>query len=123
MTFFTKSDFEKRYPHITLENEDMWKIDAVCEMIYSQVGLRYRDRTWNVKTVPTPIKEASMEQLRFLLEYDMPLIYNSGAIKAGDMASDLRSDYSTQALRILANGGYIYIVNPMKQNISLRKPF
>lgn len=123
MTFFTKSDFEKRYPHITLENEDMWKIDAVCEMIYSQVGLRYRDRTWNDKTVPTPIKAASMEQLRFLLEYDMPLIDNRGAIKAGDMTSDLRSDYSTLALRILANGGFLYRGNPMNQNMSLRIPF
>lgn len=123
MTFFTKSDFEKRYPHITLENEDMWKIDAVCEMIYSQVGLRYRDRTWNAKTVPTPIKDASMEQLRFLLEYDMPLIDNRGSIKAGDMTSDLRSDYSTLALRILANGGYLYRGNPINQNMGLRIPF
>lgn len=123
MTFFTKSDFEKRYPHITLENEDMWKIDAVCEMIYSQVGLRYRDRTWNVKTVPTPIKDASMEQLRFLLEYDMPLIDNRGSIKAGDMTSDLKTDYSTLALRILANGGFLYRGNPINQNMNLRIPF
>lgn len=123
MTFFTKSDFEMKYPYLTLTNEDMWKIDAVSDMIFAQVGLRYQDRTWDEKSVPMPIKMASMEQLRFLLEYDMPLLDNKGTIKAGNMVSDLSTDYSTLALRILANNGYLYRGNPMNQNMSMRIPF
>lgn len=123
MTFFTKNDFETKYPHITLEREDLWKIEAVSEMIYAQVGLRYRDNTWTPTTAPIPIKMASMEQLRFLLEYDMPLLDNRGSIRAGNMESDLRTDYSTLALRILANGGYLYRGNPINQNMGLNIPF
>lgn len=123
MTFFTKSDFEMKYPYLTLSNEDMWKIDAVSEMIFSQVGLRYQDKTWDANSVPMPIKMASMEQLRFLLEYDMPLLDNKGTIKAGNMVSDLSTDYSTLALRILANNGYLYRGNPMNQNMGMRLPF
>ena len=123
MTFFTKNDFEIKYPRLELTDEDMWKIDAVSEMIYSQVGLCYRDRTWTPKTVPTPIKDASMEQLRFLLEYDIPLLDNRGAIKTGNMTSDLKTDYSTLALRILANHGYLYRGNPINQNMGLNIPF
>ena len=123
MTFFTKNDFEKKYPYIELSNEDIWKIEAVSEMIYSQIGLRYRDNTWNAQTAPKPIKDASMEQLRFLLEYDMPLLDSKGTIKAGDMQSNLKTDYSTLALRILANGGYLYRGNPINQNMGMRIPF
>lgn len=123
MTFFTKNDFETKYPHITLDREDLWKIEAVSEMIYSQVGLRYRDNTWTPTTAPYPIKEASMEQLRFLLEYDMPLLDNRGSISSGNMTSDLRTDYSTLALRILANSGYLYRGNPINQNMGLNIPF
>lgn len=123
MTFFTKNDFETKYPHITLDREDLWKIDAVSEMIYAQVGARFRNTTWTPKTVPTPIKEASMEQLRFLLEYDMPLLDNRGSIKSGNMTSDLRTDYSTLALRILANHGYLYRGSPINYNMGLNIPF
>lgn len=123
MTFFTKNDFEIKYPRLELTDEDLWKIDAVSEMIYAQVGLRYRDNTWTPKTVPIPIKNASMEQLRFLLEYDIPLLDNRGAIKTGNMTSDLMTDYSTLALRILANGGYLYRGNPINQNMGLNIPF
>lgn len=123
MTFFTKNDFESKYPYIKLTNEDLWKIEAVSEMIYAQVGLRYRDNTWTPTTAPTPIKNASMEQLRFLLEYDMPLLDNRGSISAGNMTSDLKTDYSSLALRILANGGYLYRGNPINQNMGLNIPF
>lgn len=123
MTFFTKNDFETKYPYITLDREDLWKIEAVSEMIYSQVGLRYRDNTWTPTTAPIPIKEASMEQLRFLLEYDMPLLDNRGSVSSGNMTSDLRTDYSTLALRILANNGYLYRGNPINQNMGVRIPF
>ena len=40
-----------------------------------------------------------MEQLRFMLEYDIPLIDYKGRVKAGDMESELNTDYSTLALR------------------------
>ena len=123
MTFFTKNDFETKYPHITLDREDLWKIDAVSEMIYAQVGVRFRNTTWTPKTAPTPIKEASMEQLRFLLEYDIPLLDNRGSISAGNMTSDLRTDYSTLALRILANHGYLYRGSPINYNMGLNIPF
>ena len=123
MTFFTKNDFENKYPYLELLNEDMWQIEAVCDMIYSQIGLRYRNPNWNVNTAPTPVKNASMEQLRFLLEYDMPLLDSRGKIKAGDMESDLATDYSSLALRILGNAGLLYRGNPINQNMGLRIPF
>jgi len=123
MTFFTKNDFETKYPHLHIDNEDLWKIEAVSEMIFAQVGNRYKDSTWNPKTAPTPIKNASMEQLRFLLEYDMPLLDNRGTITAGNMTSDLKTDYSTLALRILANGGYLYRGNPINTNMGVNIPF
>ena len=123
MTFFNKNEFETKYPYLKLANEDLWKIEAVCEMIFAQIGLRYRDNQWNVKTAPRPIKEASMEQLRFLLAYDMPLIDNRGTIKAGDMTSDLRTKYSELALNILGNNGYLYRGNPINQNMGLEIPF
>lgn len=122
MTFFTKEEFEEKY-NKTLQTSDEWKTEAVCDMIFSQVGLRYRDNTWDEETAPTPIKMASMEQLRFLLEYDMPLLDNRGSIRAGNMESNLRTDYSTLALRILANSGYLYRGNPINQNMGLNIPF
>lgn len=123
MTFFNKNDFERKYPHLHLENEDMWKIEAVCEMIYNYIGLRYRNKSWDEETAPIPIKNASMEQLRFLLEYDMPLLDSKGRTKAGDMQSELITDLSTLAERILANHGYLYRGNPINQNMGLRIPF
>lgn len=123
MTFFNKNDFITKYPYLQLLDEDTWKIEAVCEMIYAQVGTMYRNPTWDEKTVPMPIKNASMEQLRFLLEYDMPFIDNRGSIKAGDMTSDLRTKYSELALNILGNAGYLYRGNPINTNMGLNIPF
>lgn len=123
MTFFNKNDFITKYPYLELLDEDLWKIEAVCEMIYAQVGTMYRNPHWDEKTAPTPIKNASMEQLRFLLEYDMPLIDNRGTIKAGDMTSDLRTKYSELALNILGNAGYLYRGNPLNYNMGLNIPF
>ena len=98
MTFFTQNEFETKYG-VTLVNTDLYKISRASEMIYSQVGLRYRDPSWDTDTVPTAIKNASMEQLRFILEYDIPDLDNRGAIVAGSMSSDLISDISKDALR------------------------
>lgn len=122
MTFFTQTEFENKY-NITMQESDLWKIDAVSEMIYSQVGLRYRDPSWNTDTVPTAIKNASMEQLRFVYEYDIPLVDYKGRVEAGEMKSELKTDYSTLALRILANAGYMFRGNPINQNMGINLPF
>lgn len=115
MTFFTREEFNQKYNN-TMPQTDNWKIEAVCEMIYSQIGLRYRNPNWDDTTVPQAVKNASMEQLRFMYEYDIPLIDYKGEVKAGDMRNDFKSDYSTLALRILANNGYLYRGNTLNQN-------
>lgn len=117
MTFFTQDEFEEKYG-ITIPDTDSWKIEAVSEMIFSQVGLTRRN-AWNNTSVPDPVKQASMEQLRFMYEYDIPLIDYKGKVEAGAMKSELSTDYSTLALRILANNGYLYRGNPSNQNMSL----
>lgn len=122
MTFFTQTEYQTKY-NKSVPNDDLWKIEAVSEMIYSQVGLRYRDPSWNSDTVPTVIKNASMEQLRFVYEYDIPLIDYKGQVKAGEMQSEFKTDYSTLALRMLANAGYLYRGNPINQNMGLNLPF
>ena len=76
MTFFTKQEFETKY-NITMPSSDTWKIEAVSDMIFSQIGLKYRGN-WTSTNVPLPIKNASMEQLRFMYEYDIPLIDYKG---------------------------------------------
>ena len=119
MTFFTIQEFKNKY------NVDVqqWQVEMASEMIYSQVGLRYRDSNWDDSTCPTAIKNASMEQLRFMLEYDIPLIDYKDKVKAGDMESTLSSDYSTLALRILGNNGYLNRGVPLNYNMGLRMPF
>ena len=128
MTFFTKQEFDTKY-HTTLDNSDLYKIEVASDLIYNKVGLRYRNPNWNSDTVPTAIKNASMEQLRFILEYDIPCLDNRGVIKAGAMESDLISDISTYALRMLSNGdathpnGYLYRGNPVNSNMGMKLPF
>ena len=119
MTFFTEDEFEDRYD-ISVEQ---WQIEMACEMIYSQVGLRYRNPSWDENTCPPAIKNASMEQLRFILEYDIPLIDYKNKVKAGDMESELSSDYSTLAIRILANAGFMNRGVPINYNMGMRFPF
>lgn len=125
MTFFTQEEFQEKYSQ-AVEN---YQIEIACEMIYSQVGLRYRDPSWNTDTVPPAVKNASMEQLRFILEYDIPCLDNRGAIEAGAMKSDLISDISKHALRMLGNGdathpnGYLYRGNPINYGMSMNLPF
>lgn len=121
MTFFTQDEFETKYK-VELEDNQLWLIEVASEMIYSQVGTRYRN-SWTDANVPLAIKNASMEQLRFLLEYDIPFLDNRGTIQAGSMTSDLKTDYSTLALRILANNGYLYRGNPVNYNMGIDLPF
>ena len=121
MTFFTKDDFINKYPSCnTIEN---YQIETACEMIYSQIGVRYRNPNWDNISCPVAIKNASMEQLRFMLEYDIPCLDNRGAIKAGEMTSDLISDISKNSLRILGNAGYLYRGNPINYNMGMNIPF
>jgi hypothetical protein len=122
MAFFTRAEFTSKY-QIEINQSDLWKIEAVSEMIYNQVGLRYRNPNWTSDTVPTAIKNASMEQLRFMYEYDIPLIDYKGRVEAGDMKNELSSDYSTLALRMLANAGYQYRGNPINQNLGISLTF
>ena len=122
MTFFNQDEFQEKY-NINLPDSDLWKIEAVSEMIFNQVGLMYRDPSWDEYTVPVPIKRASMEQLRFMYEYDIPLIDYKGKVEAGEMKNELKSDYSTLALRILGNAGYLFRRNPINQNMNMTFPF
>lgn len=119
MTFFTAEEFNTKYD-LTVQD---YQIEMASEMIYSQVGLRYRNSSWDEDNVPTPIKNASMEQLRFMLEYDIPLIDYKGKVEAGDMKSELSSDYSTLALRMLGNGGYLNRGVPINYGMKLEIPF
>ena len=119
MTFFTIKEFNDKY-NLDIEN---YQIEMASEIIYSQVGLRYRNPNWNSDTCPTAIKNASMEQLRFMLEYDIPLIDYKNKVKAGDMESELSSDYSTLALRMLGNAGYLNRGVPLNYNMGIRLPF
>ena len=121
MEYFTKEEFKTKY-NIQLDDSNTWLIGAACEMIYSQIGLRYRQE-WTLATVPAAIKDASMEQCRFMYEYQIPFLDNNGAIKAGSMESNLKTDYSTLALRILANKGYLYRGNPIQSNMGMEIPF
>lgn len=122
MEFFTKSEFETKY-NITIDEKQEWQIGMASDMIYSQVGLIFREPEWNDTTVPSAIKNASMEQLRFMLEYQIPTLDFNGEIQAGNMKSKLSTDYSTLALRMLANDGYLYRGNPINHNMGMDLPF
>ncbi len=120
MTFFTKDDFVAKYPDYSIFEE--WKIEGACEKIYEQIGLAKRGN-WDLTSVPDAVKRASMEQLRFMLEYDIPLIDYKDKVKAGEMESAFSSDYSTLALRMLGNAGYLNRGVPLNYNMGLRIPF
>lgn len=123
MQFFTKEEFLAKYTEYSSADVPNWYIEASSEMIFSQIGLRYRDANFDSNSVPLPIKNASMEQMRFMLEHDIPMVDVDKRIKAGSMEADLKSDYSTLALRILANNGYLYRGNPVNSNMGLNLPF
>ena len=123
MQFFTEAEFQQKYSEYASATIPAWQIEAVSEMIFSQVGLNYRDTSWTSTSVPLPIKNASLEQMRFMLEHDIPFIDYDKRINAGSMDADLCSDYSTLALRILANNGYMYRGSRLNDNMALNIPF
>lgn len=122
MRFFTMEEFKEKYIEFQSATIPTWYIEAVSEMIFSQIGLIYRDTSWNTTSVPFSIKQASMEQLRFMLEHDLPFV-DTDNMKAGSMSSNIKSDYSTLALRILANNGYLYRGNNLNSNMSININF
>lgn len=121
MKFFTKDEFLSEYRDecesysITESN-----IKDACLMIFSQIGLRYRDYSWNKDTVPQPIKDASMEQLRFLLIHDIPFL-DTDEFKVDGMEAKLESIISKKALFYLSNSqiNYLYRGNQINSNMSL----
>ncbi len=124
MTFFTSDEFEEKYSDYSLDVDyQSWQIDAVSEMIFSQIGLMFRDSSWNENNVPSAIKNASMEQLRFMIEHSIPFIDYDKHIEAGDMKANIHSDMSTLALRMLSNAGYLYRGVPINTNMLVEAPF
>ena len=123
MTFFTSEEFLEKYTEFNSSDFEEWQIEAVSEMIFSQIGLSFRNRSWDENSVPTPIKNASMEQLRFMIEHSIPFIDYNRHVEAGDMKADINSDYSTLALRMLSNAGYMYRGNPINANTLISAPF
>lgn len=123
MSFFTSDEFLDKYTEYTDNDFESWMIEAVSEMIFSQIGLVFRDSNWNENNVPLAIKKASMEQLRFMIEHNIPFIDYDKKVEAGDMKAEINSDYSTLALRILSNAGYFYRGNPINSNMLVSAPF
>lgn len=113
MKFFTSSEFVTKYG---LEIDDV-KIEEASEMIYAQVGTTMRGE-WNESNTPERIKSAAMEQARFLIEQDIPHV-DTDKLKAGEMSAEIKSEYSTLALTMLSNGGYLYRGNPINYNMGL----
>lgn len=122
MRLFTLAEFQQKYREYTTLDIPSYKVEEASEMIFSLIGMRFRDNSWTNTTVPQPIKEACMEQLRFMLEHDIPFV-DSNNLKAGSMEAKLNSDYSTLAIRILGNNGYLYRGSAMNQNMGLNIPF
>lgn len=122
MTFFSSEEFLGKYTEYTESDFEEWQIEAVCEKIFSQIGLSFRQE-WDEDNVPTPVKNASMEQLRFMIEHNIPFIDYKGHVEAGDMKADINSDISTLALSMLSNAGYMYRGNPINSNILISAPF
>lgn len=122
MTFFSSDEFLEKYTEYTESDFEEWQIEAVCEKIFSQIGLSFRQE-WDENNVPTPVKNASMEQLRFMIEHNIPFIDYNRHVEAGDMKADINSDISTLALSMLSNAGYMYRGNPVNANINISAPF
>lgn len=117
MEFFTSEEFLDKYSSLFEEIEEV-TITEASEMIFAQVSPCFRDNNWDDTTVPKAIKNAAMEQARFLLAYEIPHL-DTHKLKAGEMESELITEYSTLALTMLANAGYMYRGNPINQNMSL----
>lgn len=116
MKLFTGAEFLSQYPSFDSIADNT--ILEASEMVYAQVSPCNRNSNWDFNTVPEPIKNACMEQARFLMSYEIPHI-DTKSLKAGAMQTQLMSEYSTLALTMLANAGYLYRGNPINYNMSL----
>ena len=113
MEFFTIQEFAEKY-NLDI---DTVRIQEASEMIYAQISLTMREE-WTAENCPKRIKDASMEQARFLIEQDIPHV-DTNKLKAGEMEAEIKSEYSTLALTILSNGGYLYRGSPINYNMGL----
>lgn len=123
MMFFTLAEFQQKYREYAQVDIPGYKVEEASEMIFSQCSLRKRSSNWDTTTVPECIKRASMEQLRFMMEHDIPFVDFNKKLKAGSMEADLNTDYSTYALRILGNNGYLYRGSRIQDNMGLNIPY
>ena len=114
MELFTSSEYKEFYG----ADIDKIKIVEASEMIFAQISITRRDENWTPETTPTRIKQACMEQARFLIEQDIPHV-DTNKLKAGEMSADIKSEYSTLALTMLSNGGYLYRGSPLNFNMGL----
>lgn len=114
MELFTEQEFKSKYS----QDIDIVTIESASEMIFTQISLQMRDENWTADNVPTRIKNACMEQARFLLEQDIPHV-DTNKLKAGEMSAEIKSEYSTLALTMLSNGGYLYRGSPINYNMGL----
>lgn len=113
MEFFESSEFKNKY-NLDI---DRTKIIEASEMIYAQISLQMRGE-WNSENCPKRIKDASMEQARFLIEQDIPHV-DTNKLRAGEMSAEIKSEYSTLALTMLSNGSYLYRGSPINYNMGL----
>ena len=104
MQLFTESEYKARYDN---EEIDTTTIEEASDMIFAQCSPMYR-RKWTSTDVPEEIKRACLVQAKFLKDYEIPDIDYKSKVKAGEMEAELSSHYSTYALTILANAGYMY---------------
>lgn len=120
MTFFTQTEYTTKYGDTYTPTEA--QIEEASEKIYSQIGLRYRG-VWDTSNVPDAIKRASMEQCKFMYEYEIPNIDYKDKLSVGEMSSTLSSHYSTYALEILGNAGFLNRGVPINENMKMELPF
>ena len=51
MQFFTKQEFTTKYSEYADLNIPDWYIEAASEMIFSHIGTRFQDSSWDNTTV------------------------------------------------------------------------
>ena len=114
MTFFTNQEYNTKYS----KQIDSNLIDEASDMIFAQISPQLRDYTWTSTSVPSEIKRASLVQANFLQDYEIPDIdYNK--VDIGEMKADIKSHYSTYALTILSNAGYLYRGSIPQYNLTI----
>ena len=60
MQFFTKQEFTTKYSEYADLNIPDWYIEAASEMIFSHIGTRFQDSSWDDTNVPSTIKNANI---------------------------------------------------------------